>query len=72
MITLDIQVSGSQIGRELGNDPEELAYALEALAERNDSNLPKEVADSYPYGDVDSVVALLRNIATELEERPAF
>lgn len=43
MINITTQVSGSEIGRELRNDEEELAFALMELAKAKDS-LGEEVA----------------------------
>lgn len=60
MITIETQISGSQIGSKLAGDIEELAYALVEMA--NDMSLDdmREVADYIGDGmDALNVIAML-------------
>ncbi|MFN3314329.1 MAG: hypothetical protein ACK46Q_12800 [Hyphomonas sp.] len=72
MISLSFSVSGGQVGRELQNDPEELAYALDAISEDFPADLPEEVAE-YLDNSMTSrsaVVALLRGLLAAID--PTF
>lgn len=59
MITISTQVSGSQIGSELANDTEELAYALVALADDVGLDGMREVAEYMDEHDAKNVVGML-------------
>lgn len=67
MITLDATFSGSQLGRALAFDPEELAYALEALADASGPELAQEIADELPHGCAQEVAKMLREWAAAIE-----
>lgn len=69
MITIETQISGSQIGSKLAGDPEELAYALMEIADSASKGLANELQESiYGSENRDRVLAMLRNWATALEE----
>lgn len=72
MISLHFSVSGAEIGRELRNDPEELAYFLDAIAEDFPADLPQEAAeflDGFMTNN-SAVVALLRGLLAAID--PTF
>lgn len=67
MITIETQVSGSYIGRQLESDREELAFALAAIAEDMTGDIGHEV-EEYLYGDQrEQVIDLLKNLLAALE-----
>ncbi|MGN7867748.1 hypothetical protein [Paracoccus sp. 22332] len=67
MITIETQVSGSQIGGQLQGDPEELAYALAAIADGMCDELGEEVG-GYLWGDAqEPVIQLLENLLSALK-----
>jgi hypothetical protein len=59
MITVETQVTGGQLGRQLQNDPEELAYALVEIADGFPDDIGEEVAANISGDDKDGVIALL-------------
>lgn len=66
MITLDVQITGSQIGYTLAADPEELAYALVAIATGTPASLPAEMAEHVSEHDKAKTAAFLRGLANRL------
>lgn len=66
MIHLSHFISGGQIGNELANDEEELAYALAAIAEAGVNDI--EVADYLSGDDRDRVRNLCNAIVLSLSE----
>lgn len=66
-IFLDLSVSGERLGSELANDPEELAYALQALASDAGDHLYREVSD-HLFEDPGGVVLFLRCLADQIAE----
>lgn len=72
MISLSFSVSGGDVGRELRNDPEELAYCLDAIAEDFPADLPGEVAEFLTdyMKNRSAVVALLRGLLAAID--PTF
>lgn len=67
-IHLQISVSGPQIGRELADDPEELAYALTEMAAWDGAELGAQVAEMMPFGKAAEVAAFLRWMAEAIEK----
>lgn len=68
MLRFDINLSGSQVGRELAEDPEEAIYALEAMADRPD-HLLDEIPQLIAGMTAENVTAFLRNLADAIENR---
>lgn len=67
MISIETQVSGSELGRKLESDREELAYALVEIADYMSDDIGEEV-EAYMYGDSRvGVIRLLRNLLAALE-----
>lgn len=66
MITLSTQVAGPQIARELCEDAEEMACALQEMAERELQGQAAEIAEHLPYGSSDSIIKMLRELADNL------
>lgn len=69
MISLDMNVSGEQLGRALSKDDEELFYALKVIMEELSY---KEVAEAIKdhtsgLGDLSDFHAFFRKIAEELD-----
>lgn len=67
MITIYTQVSGVQIGSELANDTEELAYALVQMADSMGLDEMREVADYIHEHDAKNVVAMLETMIEALK-----
>lgn len=67
MITLTHSVSGSEVGRELINDAEELAYALIEMSDQSALNIGPQVADVLYGDDRKKVVEWLKSLAREIE-----
>ena len=69
MISLDLSISGGELGRKLAYDEEELAYALVAIVEeRHDAQLlGEELQEHLPYGEAAGVVTWLRALADGIE-----
>lgn len=70
MISLDLSVSGDQLGRALADDPEELFYALEAMAEGLSD---RDIAKMAEYGRTvcEDVIVLLEKMAAALKGETA-
>lgn len=68
MLSFDVSVSGSEVGRKLQNDPEELAYALAELADGFRETLATDVIEMLPYGKADEVKAMLLSLILAIEE----
>ena len=69
MITMEVSVSGSQIGRELKDNPEELAYALAELAEGTPKDLFEQVKENlYSEADRGFVIEFLKGLTAKQEE----
>jgi hypothetical protein len=64
-IQIETTVYGKQIGRELASNPEELAYALNAMSEWDGANLGSEVA-AFIWSDT-HVAAFLRSMADAID-----
>ncbi len=69
MMTIDMQVSGGQIGRKLAYDEEELWFALVEIADNALMDLTENVADFATLSGGPKVVKLLRELADKIEER---
>lgn len=67
-IQIEVVVTGTELGRHLANDPEELAYALLEMSEWDGEELGKAVAQSMPWGHGAVVAAFLRAIADAVEK----
>ena len=67
MISLDVCVSGGQLGRALADDPEELAYVLIELAKLDGADLGEEVAGYFWSVDEAGIVTFLRALAAKIE-----
>lgn len=70
-IQLSLTVTGGELGMALANDPEEFAYALEAMSEWDGEELGAEVAGYMPYQSPAVVAAFLRSLAEKIEEAEA-
>lgn len=70
MISLDLSISGGELGRKLAYDEEELAYALVALIEeRTDAQLlGEELQEHLPFGEAAGVATWLRQLADAIEK----
>lgn len=70
MISLDLSVSGDQLGRALIQDEEELAYCLTAFVEETNDveRLGREVWGYLGFGETPGVVAWLRELADSIEK----
>lgn len=67
MITIETQISGGEIGRKLADDPEELFYALEAMAEVNWRDLGGELAEHCWGSSAEKIAALLKHLLENVE-----
>jgi hypothetical protein len=65
MLTLEMSVSGGQLGRKLAEDVEELWYGLEAMAEELSERDIEEMAE-YANSSED-VIAMLEKMAAALK-----
>lgn len=68
MIHLTHSVSGSEIGNELMNDPEEAMYALEALAD-GDGMLIDDICDMISGQTAEKVSQFARRLADAIDNR---
>ena len=62
MLTFDVTLSGGQIGSRLIDDEEEMAYALEAMANDAAPNTYQRVAEEIPYGKHQEICAFLMQL----------
>ena len=71
MITVEAQISGEQIARQLVQDEEEMARALVEMREnvRDARILGAELADHLTTSDIHNVVTFLRELADGMEEK---
>lgn len=69
MLTMELQISGGQVGRQLAADPEEAWYALVEMTDCAPRDFAKEVADHAHGHAADKVVKFLRDLAAEIEGR---
>lgn len=60
MLSIEVSVSGSQVGRMLQSDPEELAYALSEVADEFWEGLPGEVVEVWGSHDRRKVSTFLK------------
>lgn len=70
---IETTVTGGQLGRLLAQDPEELGYALEAMAEAMNGHLGSYASDLYLEHEprVPEIIAFLRAFADALEAEHA-
>lgn len=66
MIELEVRVTGSELGRKLAQDEEELAYALVELSEHDVEGLD-EVVDYISTEGSETIPAWLRKLADMIE-----
>ena len=67
MLTIETQVTGSQVAGQLCNDEEEMAEALAEMANRDIQKSASEIAEHLPYGSSTDVVTMLRELADGIE-----
>lgn len=67
MIGFEHRVSGSEIGRALVNDAEEMTYALIAMIEDAPEAIGADLAVYLAEGDIDAVCDFLRLLADKIE-----
>jgi hypothetical protein len=63
MIRLESSYSGAQLGCAVGNDPEELSYALKELTDFDAADLGEEVSLFLGAGDANLVAKYLHEFA---------
>ena len=71
MIGFDVHFSGGQLGKALADDPEELAYALEAIFNRDRLGLATDIAELVPPACALGVAKMLRAWANAIEGEAA-
>jgi hypothetical protein len=69
MIRLTSQFSGADVASALIDDPEELIFLLEELAEQQ-SRFDQDLIELIAGTTAEKVVAFLRDLANKIEERP--
>lgn len=62
MISLDVSITGSELGSKLIQDCEEMAYALKAMAEDHDPRDFDDIFDYIPYGDAKPICEFLEGL----------
>ena len=67
MITLETQVSGGQLGRQLRQDAEETWYLLDEISDKPDPDFFTEVANNAGQASM-RVVKFLRDMADAIEK----
>lgn len=68
MLTFDISVSGTQVGSQLVNDPEEMAYCLAEMADSFKESLAEEVIGLLPYDKNDEVKAMCELLIKAIDD----
>ncbi|WP_420415799.1 hypothetical protein [Marinovum algicola] len=67
MLTIETQVTGAQVARQLCDDDEEMAFALAEMAERRVQGAATGISEYLPYGSTENVVTMLRELADYIE-----
>lgn len=67
MISLELHISGRELGAALARDPEELSHALIELIEYGSDNLGDELWSYLPDNEEAAVIDFLRLLADQIE-----